>query len=261
MSDVFDVAVVGAGPAGASAALAAARHGLKAVLIDEQPQAGGQVWRAKSSAILAAPATPESRAGDALRDALAASAVLRRRDARVWQIERKEHWRLGVAGEDGASILDARALILATGAQERVSPVPGWTLPGVIGLAGATAMFKRDLMLPGERTIVAGCGPLLFYVAAEILRLGGSVAAVVSLNGRGDWLRAAPAMMTRPNLLRRGLIWMAQLKTARVPILWRHAVATIEGAESVASVTAIPVDADWSPMRSAPLQHLDADSV
>jgi thioredoxin reductase len=261
VNDTYDVAVVGAGPAGASAALAAARRGLKTVIIDEQPQAGGQVWRAKYAAILSAPATPESSQGAALREALESSSVAQQYHARVWQIEQKELWRLGLIKDDGASTLTARALILATGAQERVSPVPGWTLPGTIGLAGATAMFKRDLILPGRRTIVAGCGPLLFYVATEILRLGGSVVAVISLNGRADWLRASPAMAMQPDLLRRGLVWMAQLKKARVPILWRHAVATIDGTDGVASATAIPVDADWAPMRAAQTRRFEADGV
>jgi thioredoxin reductase len=261
MNASCDIAVIGAGPAGAHAALAAARQGLNVVIIDEQPQAGGQVWRAHSQAILKAPASPESVAGAKLRDALAASSVVTRCDTRVWQIEREDTWTIGVADSETASTLSARGLILATGAHERVSPVPGWTLPGVVGLAGATAMFKRDLVLPGARTVVTGCGPLLFFVAAEILRLGGSVAAIISLNTRADWLRALPAMATRPDLLVRGLQWMTQIRRARIPVLWGHTVTAIEGTDAVASAIAVPVDSNWSPKTSGVTQRFDADSV
>ena len=67
MADLIDILVVGAGPAGGNAALAAARHGKHVVLLDEQVKPGGQIWRAKDSSILSAPQTPESSAGDALR--------------------------------------------------------------------------------------------------------------------------------------------------------------------------------------------------
>jgi thioredoxin reductase len=262
MTTPSDIAVIGAGPAGAHAALAVARQGLNVVMIDEQPQAGGQVWRAHSRAILKAPASSESTQGAKLRDMLAASSVVTRYDTRVWQIERKSNsWTIGIVDNEAASTVSAHGLILATGAHERVSPVPGWTLPGVVGLAGATAMFKRDLVLPGKRTVVAGCGPLLFYVAAELLRLGGSVAAIVSLNTRADWLRALPGMATRPDLLGRGLTWMAQIRRAGVPVLWGHAVTAIDGTDAVRSVTAVPVDSDWSPKASGATRAFDADSV
>ena len=89
MSDVSDIAVLGAGPAGANAALSAARHGLSVVLLDEQPKPGGQVWRAKSDSILSAPSTPESHAGDTLRAGVAEARVTHRGNTRVWQIKRE----------------------------------------------------------------------------------------------------------------------------------------------------------------------------
>ena len=63
------------------------------------------------------------------------------------------------------------------GASERAVRFPGWTLPGVIGLAAATIMLKSQRMLPGRATIVAGCGPLLMAVAAGALKYGGRVIA------------------------------------------------------------------------------------
>ncbi|MEO1001099.1 MAG: FAD-dependent oxidoreductase, partial [Pseudomonadota bacterium] len=103
---MFDLAVIGAGPAGGAAAIEGARLGLSVVVFDEQAAAGGQVWRAKGPAILSAPASPESRAGDDLRTRLAGSGAELRFGARVWQMAREGGgWRLHV----GAEAVEARA--------------------------------------------------------------------------------------------------------------------------------------------------------
>jgi thioredoxin reductase/bacterioferritin-associated ferredoxin len=133
----------------------------------------------------------------------------------------------------------SRTLVLATGAREYVQPIPGWTTPGVIGLAGATSLFKQTFTLPGKRTVVSGTGPLVFFVASEIRRLGGEVAAVVTSNSRTDWVHAIPSMIGQPKLLARGAVWMADLKLARVPILWGHAVSEVEGEDHVTGIKTI----------------------
>lgn len=260
MTDSFDIAVIGAGPAGTNAALAAARHGKSVVLLDEQPKAGGQVWRAKDASILSAPDTPESTAGNALRQELSDSAVTHLGDTRVWQTEQTgDGWGIHILQGIGVQKLEARALILATGAREYVQPVPGWTTPGVVGLAGATALFKQTLTLPGKKTIVAGTGPLVFFVAAEIRRLGGRVAAVVTPNTRRDWLSALPAMLSRPDLLRRGGLWVADLMLNRVPIHWGSAVSRVDGAAHVEAVQIAKLTRDWSP--TGETIRVEADSV
>lgn len=237
MAGSFDIAVVGAGPAGGNAALTAAKSGLHVVMLDEQAAAGGQVWRSKSSSIVSAPMTPESLAGNALREALAESAVTHHHDTRVWDIRREgDQWHLQILQNAASSQITARSLILATGAREFVQPVPGWTTPGVIGLAGATALFKQSLTLPGKRTVVSGTGPLVFYVASEIRRLGGTVAAVVTPNTRADWARALPAMALQPKLVARGALWVADLTLARVPILWGHGVSHVTGHDRATGV-------------------------
>lgn len=237
MEGPYDIAVVGAGPAGGNAALAAAQNGARVVLLDEQAKPGGQVWRGKSSSILSAPTTPEGKAGDALSSALTDSTVSHLTDTRVWDISRQdETWVLQILQNGTAERVTAHALILATGAREFVQPVAGWTTPGVIGLAGATALFKHSLTLPGKRTVVSGTGPLVFYVASEIRRLGGTVAAIVTPNTRADWAAALPAMLSQSKLLARGMIWMADLMLARVPVLWGHAISEVIGADRVSDI-------------------------
>ncbi|WP_293449245.1 NAD(P)/FAD-dependent oxidoreductase [Planktotalea sp.] len=257
MSDRFDIIVVGGGPSGARAALAASAQGLNVALIDEQSAIGGQVWRAKNASILSAPKTHETRAGDALRRDVLASDITHIEGARVWQIE--TGWTLHVLRKDVSSELTCKSLVLATGAREYVQPVPGWTTSGVLGLAGATALFKQSLTPPGKRTIVSGTGPLVFFVASEIRRLGGEVAAVVTPNSRRDWMRALPSMLGRPALLMRGAIWVADLMLAGVPIYWQRVVTDVSGDDQVRGVSIAKLDQNWA--RTSEDIMLAADSL
>jgi thioredoxin reductase len=260
MAEIFDIAIVGAGPAGANAAIAASDQGCSVIVIDEQSKAGGQVWRAKSAAIVNAPSSPETAAGNTLRDALQASSAIHMNDARVWQIERDgDGWAIHVLISGQTQKILAKALVLANGAREYVQPIPGWTTPGVIGLAGATALIKQDLTLPGQRTVVAGTGPLVFFVASEIRRLGGTVAAIVTPNSRSEWLRALPSMASRPDLMWRGAIWMADLILARVPILYGHTVSEVAGHDQVSAVQVCKLGVGGVP--TTEMRTITTDSV
>ncbi|MEO3471790.1 NAD(P)/FAD-dependent oxidoreductase [Roseomonas sp. CAU 1739] len=253
MSDArCDLAVLGAGPAGAAAALEAASLGLSVVLLDEARDAGGQVFRAPTHG------AAEEAEGDTLRAALAASSVDCRFARRVWTLE--PGFRIAALGPDGSERIEAATLIVATGAVERHIPTPGWTLPGVFGLAAATILLKAERVLPGRRVVVAGTGPLLYLVAAKILAGGGTVAAVVDARPRGAWLAAAGALAARPDLAARGLGWMARLGAARVPILAGHAVTMIEGDATVSRVTVAPLAADGTP-RGDGVRSFDVDSL
>lgn len=241
MSEGCDILVIGAGPAGSEAALSAASCGASVVLVDEAPSAGGQVYRAAPSAFSGLKATPESRAGDALRRRLAESSVKTRFGHVVWSVS--PHLRVDALSADGPVSWSARKVVVATGAQERVVPFPGWTLPGIIGLAGATILLKSQRMLPGRRTLVAGQGPLLLAVAAGILKAGGEVAGVVDLASRSEWLAHGAAMLTRPDLALRGAGWVAGLRAAGVPFYYRHAIrAAMRRGEDEIAVTIGPVD-------------------
>jgi len=243
-SRAWDVMVLGAGPAGMAAAIGI---GARALLLDDQPAAGGQVFRAPPPGLRAA-ANPDSRHGDRLRKALAASGATHLAQREVWFAE--PGFRLHAIGPDGPEVHEAPKLILATGALEKIIPVPGWTLPGVIGLAAATVLLKAQGMLPGRRVVVAGTGPLLYAVAAAILKGGGEVAAVVDAASAGQWRGALPAMLAQPALLVRGAAWRARLAAARVPVLHGHAVTALHGQAALASVEVAPL-AGGAPRRIA----------
>ena len=251
MTASHDLIVIGAGPAGSSAALAAARHGLSVALIDDAMAAGGQVYRAPANGLDVPPSKRDAdfHTGEDLRHALGQSNVDWKPGRTVWSIA--AGYTVSAVGPAGVEDYEAPRLIAATGAHERVVPFPGWTLPGVIGLAAATILLKSQGMVPGRRVVVAGCGPLLIAVAAKIVAAGGQVAAIVDLNGPSDWLRALPRMARRPRLLMRGAGWVLDIARARIPIHFRHSITEAQGSECIEKIAIGPVDRWGAPTGSS----------
>ncbi|MDG4865120.1 FAD-dependent oxidoreductase, partial [Streptomyces sp. T-3] len=165
---LYDLAVIGAGPAGLAGAVAAGELGLRVALVDAAEQTGGQFYRHPTPGLRAR--RPEALHHDwaayaQLRDRLAASPTVTHLPAHhVWSVARDgDHFAVhALTGPDATDRtpvrLRSRGLLLATGAVERQLPFPGWTLPGVITAGGAQAMLKSGLVLPGRRIVVAGSG-------------------------------------------------------------------------------------------------------
>ncbi|MEQ8923393.1 MAG: FAD-dependent oxidoreductase [Marinovum algicola] len=239
MAETADLIVLGAGPAGISAALGAARRGLRTLILDEAPAPGGQVYRAPAQGLTLPRGDVDARTGDGLRAELAESAVICRFGRRVWMLTPGHE--VQAAGPDGNETYRAPRLIVATGATERIMPFRGWTTPGVIGLAAATILLKSQAALPGRRTVVAGCGPLLAAVTWGILKAGGEVAAMVDTAHLTDWARALPGLMARPDLLARGAGWMRRIRAAGVPLHFGQEIREVEpGPEGLSRVAIAP---------------------
>lgn len=237
---MHDIAVLGGGPAGMAAATEAARRGARVVLLEESAAPGGQVYRAPPTGFVV-PADADSRVGDALRAALRQSGAEIRPGCRVWGVGggplvpqgmKASPFRLDALAPDGQSFaVEARALVLCTGTHERIIAFPGWTLPGVLGLAAATILLKAHGVLPGRRVVVAGAGPLLYAVAAKLLKAGAEVAAVVDLAHSREWVRALPALAARPDLLARGVAWRAKLLARGIRVMAGAQVSAAAGGE------------------------------
>ena len=169
MSETFDVVVVGAGPGGLAAAATAAEAGMRVCLVDDNPSAGGQIWRAGV---------------DHAASAGAAKWLRRIERARV---ETRCGWRAVFAPsprvlriEHSAEFADIQftSLILATGARELFLPFPGWTLPGVYGAGGLQAFVKSGFDIRGKRVVIAGTGPLLLAVGAHLREAGARIVGI-----------------------------------------------------------------------------------
>ncbi|HYS63875.1 MAG TPA: FAD-dependent oxidoreductase [Paraburkholderia sp.] len=198
MKHHFDIVVVGAGPAGLNAAHAAAREGATVALLDDNPRAGGQIWRQGPGH---PPQTP-------LRTLLAAldkrNNVTHFSSIRVIAPLGSRGLLLESAGHGGVCITYER-LILATGARERLLPFAGWTLPGVTGAGALQALIKGGMPVRGERIVIAGSGPLLIAALATARAAGARVMAVVEQASAFEVARFGASLLSEPAKLRQAV--------------------------------------------------------
>ncbi len=224
----YDLVVIGGGPAGLAAAALAARAGVSTVLFDENPGVGGQIYRAITStpvrdrSVLGA----DYWAGESLAAEAQASGAVIVNGATVWSLDPQRVVGVSIGGK--ARMIQAERVIVATGSLERPFPIPGWTLPGVMTAGAAQTVLKAQGLLSAGRTVLAGTGPLLWLLAAQTLRAGGRIEAILDTTPRGNWLRALahlPDFLLSP-YFGKGLKLLREVR-AKVPVL---RVDTIEAA-------------------------------
>jgi NADPH-dependent 2,4-dienoyl-CoA reductase/sulfur reductase-like enzyme len=235
-----DLAIVGAGPAGLAAAATAAGLGLSVLMLDENPNVGGQIYRA----ITANPVQDKTLLGadywrgETLARAAAASAAHHAAGAIVWSVSRlNDGYEIGVSMAGRSRIIAAREVMLATGALERPFPIPGWTLPGVMSCGGAQTALKASGLVPDGGVVIAGCGPLLWLIAWQYLNAGVSIAAILDTTPRANWLTALahlPAFLASPYLAK-GLKLMRAVR-AKVRVVAGVEALRAEGTDKIEAV-------------------------
>lgn len=252
MSDAPDVLVVGAGLAGMAAACCLGEQGLRVWVVEQAPTWGGAVLR---------------------QPAGGTDARLRGRHQARWErlLERlaRLHARVTVRcglqfsglDADGAALLvhlahathtmlRPKALILATGASERVRPRPGWHLPGVMTAGAIQVAMKMGSKAPHGRILLAGSGPLLLAVGAQMARMGNPPMAIVeAANPLRHWRLA---LRLPPDYWREAAGYWFSLQRARVPV---HMNAEIRAMEQMASGLRVHIDSAGKTF------YRDADAV
>jgi NADPH-dependent 2,4-dienoyl-CoA reductase/sulfur reductase-like enzyme len=222
----FDVLIVGAGPAGLAAAHAAMTHGAQVGIVDDNPLAGGQIWRGGADI---QPDQRGQRLWNELRDS---RRMIFLPQTRVLYSPQPGH--LQVQTPEASATLHYNKLILATGARERLLPFPGWTLPGVTGACGLQALSKGGYPLQGKRVVVAGSGPLLLAAAATLRSKGAHIVAIVEQAATPALLRFGIGLLATPSKITQALHLGTQLRG--VPYLRNSYVLSAHGDGTLQSV-------------------------
>ncbi|EOH6076078.1 MULTISPECIES: NAD(P)/FAD-dependent oxidoreductase [Burkholderia cepacia complex] len=262
MSAALQPVIVGAGPAGVRAAEALVDAGLRPVVIDENARWGGQIYRQPpaNAAFVRGKRTLygfEAAKADAVHRTMAA--LLPHVDYRPNTLA----WSCGASRVD--TLQDGREvtvpyshLIVASGATDRMLPVPGWTLAGVYTLGGAQVALKAQGCAIGRRIVFAGTGPLLYLVAYQYAKAGAHVAAVLDTSPLRRQAGAAPALLRMPSIFAKGLYYHGWLRAHGVAI---ETGVTLERVLGDQHVTGLAWRAAGDSAQPAPPRVLDCDAL
>ena len=224
-----DVAVVGGGPAGMSAALAAADEGARVVLVDDQPDLGGHLRYSRQDVPSLDDAEPA-----------AATGLAQQLSAEIAQAENIEVLGnstvfglyqdnlLAVLSDSGTVRLRAGHVVLATGAQETPLLFENNDLPGIMLASAARRLLSLYGVLPGRWAVVATATAEGYETALELLDAGVRVAALV------DSSESPPGILGD------------RVRERGVTVLTRHRVARATGRGRVRGVVVAPVDGTGS---------------
>lgn len=244
MSEHFDLAIIGGGPAGQAAAIALDGLGVNIAVIDEQARPGGQILR-QPPALFQIQRWLPGRDYDWLKaqadrfGQLETVSWLGRHT--VMEIARDGR-RFAILTENATGVrpLLADRVLIAAGCQDLAVPLPGWTLPGVYAAGAIQAFVKSQQFLPGQRIVFVGTHPLQLLIAAQIVQAGGMVAAVLFAQSMAAMIGAIsskPAVVLRHSrtmLAAAGALRI--LRSAGVPVSFGAALDRIEGEGGVTGV-------------------------
>ena len=247
-----DFAIIGGGPGGIAAAIEAARAGIDVILLDENEQPGGQVFRQFEKGFKVtdpyAMGTDFQEGQELLHQFNSMQDKIRYlNNTLVWGVFNDRT--LAFARHGTSSSLRFKNLLVATGAYDRPVPFPGWTLPGVFTAGGAQKLVKSERVLPGQNILLAGTGPLQLVLADQILKAGGAIEAVLEAGSPvGNWLQGLKGIWGNWDFLKEGIGYLRSIKSAGVPLLWRHIILEARGEGQVEEALIAKADRNWRPI-------------
>lgn len=240
MRSSCELLVVGAGPAGMAAAQTAADQGVRVVVVDEQAQPGGQIYRN----VDASPLPDTSLLGEDYR--FGRQAVRRFRQSNLDYFAGSSVWYLDRSGEVGIvenghqHRISAQRIVIACGAQERPMPFPGWDKPGVMTAGAGQILMKSAALVPGRAPVLLGSGPLLMLLAWQYLQAGVTISAIVDTtpaSNRWRALRYLPGAVPASDYLVKGLKLVAAIRHARIPWFRRCSDLRAEGENRINAIS------------------------
>jgi thioredoxin reductase/bacterioferritin-associated ferredoxin len=241
MSKVYDYLVIGAGPAGMSAAIEASHAGLSVLVLDQAASAGGQIYRnlcqvrGSQEKILG----PDYVAGKPLLAQFMAANCDYQPLVQVWHIEVHKQGFLVAALVRGESISYVTShLLLANGAMERPMAIAGWHKPGVMTAGAGQILLKSSALLP-KQVVLAGSGPLLLLLAQQYRAAGVTITALLDTTPKSNYWYAMPwlvAGLTTPRQLFKG-VWLTLMQRIKLPYIGGISHIEIVGDSQVSGVS------------------------
>lgn len=246
---LYDVAIIGAGPGGLGAVNELSHKGLQVIVIDEQEQSGGQIYR-----------QPPEEFGcresgySYVKQSIDSSDVEWMHQTAVWAIlpkgkngktvsDLEDAEYIEVYLDNGSTLL-TKHIILATGAYERLLAIPGWHIPGVMSAGGIQIFLKTQGILPGNNTLLVGSHPFLLIVAENIIKNGGNIAGI-SFSQTFTQLKHIIELgfksIKHIKKIKELLSAIRTIRKAKIPILYGHLPTAIKGDQTYKEVTLSPI--------------------
>jgi len=263
MRRTTELAIVGGGPAGLSAAAEAARAGVSSLVLDENASLGGQIFRQPP---LGSRIIEEKKLGKELIEGKRVIEQLTEFKDKIDVWTGSLVWgyfndnRLAVMRNGHLELVKADQIVVATGAYDRPVPFPGWTLPGVFTAGCAQVMVKNQAVLPGARFLLVGTGPLQLALAHQLLENGAKLVAVVEAMSVIRLSRYLDRLLRQPGLLWDGFKFLATLKLHQAPFIQSHVILRASGSEEVEKATIAAVDKNSQPIPGTE-QTFDVDAI
>lgn len=246
-----ELAIIGAGPAGISSAIEAAKSGVQVVLIDENARPGGQIYRQLADGFAV---KNERQMG---KDYVEGKKLLEEFEKHRQKIELIENaliWgifeekQLMFVRGDNNETLKPQKLILSEGAYDRPMPFPGWTLPGVFTAGGVLRMVKTERVLPGRKILLAGTGPLQLVLANQLAQAGAEVVSIVEAASSATGLKYFHKFWGQWQIMADAWRYLRGVQRAKIPILTSHAIIEARGENGVEEAVYARIDKDWKPI-------------
>ena len=257
-----DVVVVGAGPAGLSAALQASLAGARVIVVDEYARPGGQYFKQPAEAFRLLDRSAMGRdfqAGIDLISQVERGGIEVLSDTIVWGAFDPHILEIYRAGE--CQQIAASRVVIATGAYDRPIAFPGWTLPGVITAGAAQTLLKNQWVIPGDRVLMAGTGPFQLPVAAHLVKAGATLVALLEASKvSAGWLTRVPAVWKHLGKVREAQDYLGTLLKARIDFRPGWTILEARGKDQVEQAVIVQLDDDWHPIAGTE-KVLDVDTI
>ena len=256
---VTDLLVIGAGPAGMSAAAVAAEAGQSVVMVDERGNSGGQYFKQPSNyfSVSERKLDKQFQMGRRLISRVSNPGITTLRGCTIWGAFGLQN--IQVSNSSQRWRVESKNVLIATGAFEKGMPIPGWTLPGVMTTGAAQTLLRSYQVAMGSNVAISGNGPLNLQMAAELVKAGVNVVALAETSkplGFRNAIRSAQLFYYSPRLFIDGIKYMFVLGRARVPFMQGAATTAFMGNDSVEQVRISKISPQGIPL---PESHRDFD--